>query len=303
MAINTSAQITIVKLFSQLALPALQKTLRMGSIINRAYDNAPGNVGDTVNVPVPPTNVVANDLTEGNPVSYQQTTMGNVAVVVNKHKESSFEITDVAKLFSNVDLMKFYIEPAVIAVAQQVETDIFSQYTNATSGPVGAQGTPLTSAVVGSAETALYAAEAYGQPYLALTPGDYDVVRALPEFADLAKIGSDTMVSSALSQGVLGSIKGFNVFRSQLVPSVVTSGPITTNYNLAFRPDAITLVTRKFNPVLPGMGVVSEDITLGDFTMQVVLSYDPTTFAYRCSVHSLYGVKTLRPTFMTQVLS
>jgi hypothetical protein len=301
---NTSAQITIVKLFASLGLPALQKTLRMGSLINRAYDSTPGNVGDTVNVPVPPTNVVANDLTEGDGVQYQQTSMSNVQVVVNKHKESSFEITNVAELFSNVDLMKFYIEPAVISVAEQIEADIFSQYTNATGTTVGSQGTPLTSAVIGSAETALYNAKAYGQKYLALTPGDYDVVRALPEFSNIYQIGSDTMVSDALAKGVLGNIKGFDVFRSQLTPSVTVGSPaVTTHYNLAFVPDAIAMVTRKFNPILPNMGAVSSDISLGNFSMQVVMSFDPTTFAYRCSVHALYGIKALRSTFMSQVLS
>jgi hypothetical protein len=301
MALNTSAQLTIVKLFSELALPALQKTLQMGSLINTAYDSNPGNVGDTVNVPVPPTNVVANDLTEGSDVQYQQTTLGNIAVVVNKHKESSFGVTDVAQLFTNVSLMKTYIEPHIISVAEQIEADIFSMYANATAGPVGTQGTPLTAALIGSAETALYNAKAYGNKYLALTPTQYDVVRGLSEFTDQYRIGND---QNALATGVLGQIKSFNVFRSHLTPSVGVGSPVvTTDYGLAFTPDAITMATRKFAPVINGMGAVSSDVSLGGFTMQVVMSYNPVNFSYRVSVHALYGVKALRPTFMTQVKS
>src|SRR5690349_52568 len=118
---NTSAQITIVILFASAALPALQKTLKMGSLINKAYDSRPGDVGDTVNVPVPPTTVVANDLSEGSDVVRQQTSMGNVQIVVNKHKESSFTVTDVAQLLTNVDLINFYVTPHVISIAEQIE--------------------------------------------------------------------------------------------------------------------------------------------------------------------------------------
>jgi hypothetical protein len=298
---NTSAQITIVKLFAEKALPALQKTLKMGGLINRAYDNRPGDVGDTVNVPVPPTTVVANDISEGSNVVRQQTSMGNVAITVNKHKESSFTLTDVAQLLSNVNLIDFYVTPHIISVAEQIEADIFALYANATSGPVGTQGTPLTSAVIGSAETTLYQAKAYGDKYLALTPTDYDIVRALPEFVNQYQIGND---QNALATGILGQIKGFNVFRSQVVPSVGVGSPVvTTNYNLAFTPDAMTMVTRPFKSIPQGLGAVSADVDLGDFKMQLVWSYDPNGLAQQFTVHCLYGVKALRPTFMTQVKS
>lgn len=300
MGFNTSSQLaTIVQVFADRALPALQDTLKMGSLVNRAYDNRPGDVGNTVNISVPPTNVVANDISEGSAVQYQQTSLSNVPILVNKHKESSFEITDVAQMYSNLDLVDTWLSPHVISIAQQIETDIFSMYANATSGPVGTQGTPLTSAVIGSAETALYNAKAYGDKYLALTPGDYDVVRALPEFVNQYQIGND---QNALATGILGQIKGFNVFRSQLTPSVTVSST-TTNYNLAFVPDAIALVTRSFKDIPQGLGAVTGNISLGGFTMQLVWSYDPTSFAQRFSLHCLYGVKALRPTFMSQVKS
>ena len=302
MAFDTSSQITVMKLFADRGLPALQKTLKMGSLINTAYSSSPGTIGDTVNVPVPPTNVVANDLSEGSDVSYQQTSMGNVAVVVNKHKESSFSVTSVADLFSNVALMDFYLTPHVISIAEQIEADIFAQYANATTGPVGAQGTALTSAVIGSAETALYNAKAYGDKYLALTPGDYDVVRSLPEFVNQYQIGTD---QNALATGILGQIKGFNVFRSQLTPSVVTTGPVTTHYNLAFVPDFVTMCTRQFKDIPQGLGAVSSNITLpgSNFSMQLVWSYNPQALAQTFTVHCLYGIKTLRPTFGAQLLS
>lgn len=298
---NTSSQITVVKLFAEKALPALQKTLAMGSLINRQYDNRPGDVGDTVKVPVPPTTVVANDISEGNNVSFQQTSLGNVDIVVNKHKESSFTITDVAQLMSNVDLIDTWVTPHIVSVAEQVESDIMALYANLTGGPVGTQGTALSSATIGAAETALYNAKAYGEKYLALTPGDYDVVRALPEFVNQYQIGND---QNALATGVLGQIKGFNVFRSQLVPSVGVGSPVvTTNYNMAFTPDSMALVTRPFRAIPQGLGAVSTDIEIGNFKMQLVWSYNPAALAQQFTVHCLYGVKALRPTFGVQVKS
>jgi len=297
---NTSAEFAsqVVKLFAAQALEPLQKTLKMGSIINRKWDNQPGAVGDTVNVAVPPTTVVANDISEGNAVQFQQTAISTVAITVNKHKESSFTIPDVSQLLTNVSLFDTYVRPHVIAMAEQIESDIFGLYTGLTTPAVGAQGTALTSAVIGSAETALYSAKAYGDKYLALTPADYDVVRALPEFSNVYQIGSDTMVSQALAMGVLGNIKGFNVFRSQLVPIA------TTHYNIAFTPDAMTLVSRPFGAIPPGIGAVSADIVSpGGFGMRLVWSYNAPYLAQQWTLHALYGVQVLRPTFGLQVKS
>src|SRR5260370_23366184 len=120
------------------------------------------------------------------------------------------------------------MEHAIISVAEQVETDLFSQYATFTTTAVGTAATPLTSAVIGSAETALYNAKVYGDKYLALCPASYDVVRALPEFVNQYQIGND---QNALATGVLGQIKGFNVFRSQLAPTVTAGSPaVTTQY-------------------------------------------------------------------------
>jgi P22 coat protein - gene protein 5 len=296
---NTKSQITVVELFAEKALPALKKTLLMGSLINRQWDNRPGDVGDTIHVPVSPTGVVANDISEGSNVQYQQTSVGNVDITVDKHKEASFTLTDVVQVMTNVDLIDTYVVPHIIAVAEQVEADIMGLYANLTTSAVGSQGTPLTSAVIGSAETALYNAKAYGEKYLVLSPTDYDVVRALPEFSNQYQIGND---QNALATGILGQIKGFNVFRSQLAPSVTVGSPaVTTRYNMAFTPDAMTLVSRPFKAIPQGLGAVSTDIDMGTFKMQLVWSYNPVALAQQFTVHVLYGVKALRPTFGLQV--
>src|SRR6266849_6328478 len=52
----TSANFTaaVVKLFSTKIPEVLKANLIMGGLVNRSYDDAPGNIGNLVHVPLPP---------------------------------------------------------------------------------------------------------------------------------------------------------------------------------------------------------------------------------------------------------
>src|SRR5215472_3297344 len=95
----TSANVAsaIVKLVAVDALPALVSNLVMGNLVNRDFEPTLAQHGDTVNVPIPPV-LVANDIIEGDNVQSQNTAPGNAQIVLNKHKEATFVIQDVAKV-------------------------------------------------------------------------------------------------------------------------------------------------------------------------------------------------------------
>ena len=125
MGIITSANVAtaIVKLVAVEALPALMGNLVMGNLINRDYEPVLANTGDTVNVPIPPT-LIANNIAEGGTVQPQNPNLGNAQIVLNTHVEATFQIPDVTKCLAVPDLLKLYMQPAVVALAQRIETDL-----------------------------------------------------------------------------------------------------------------------------------------------------------------------------------
>src|SRR3954453_21747404 len=157
----TSANVAnaIVKLVAVDALPALMGNLIMGNLVNRDFEPTLAQAGDTVNIPIPPT-LVANNLAEGGSVVTQNASLGNAAIVLNTHAEATFQIPDVSKVLAVPDLLKLYMQPAVIALGEKIETDLLKLATQFTAnGAVGAAGAAVTESIVDAAETALFNAK------------------------------------------------------------------------------------------------------------------------------------------------
>src|SRR5437764_8891207 len=129
MGVITSANVAnaIVKLVAVDALPALMGNLVMGNLVNRDFEPMLARAGDTINVPIPPV-LVANNIVEGGEVKTQNPNLGNAQIVLNTHAEATFQIPDVTKVLAVPDLLKLYMQPAVIALAEKIETDLLNLY-------------------------------------------------------------------------------------------------------------------------------------------------------------------------------
>src|SRR5947207_12933818 len=127
----TSANVAnaIVKLVAVDALPALMGNLVMGNLVNRDYEPVLANAGDTINVPIPPT-LVANNLAEGGTVQTQNPSLGNAQIVLNTHAEATFQIPDFTNVLALPDLIRLYMQPAVMALAVRSESDRLNMYTH-----------------------------------------------------------------------------------------------------------------------------------------------------------------------------
>src|SRR5436305_487619 len=189
----TSANLAnaIVKLGAAAALPALVGNLVMGNLVNRDYDPVLAQAGDTVNIPIAPT-LIANNLLEGGTVTTQNPNLGNAQIVLNTHAEATFLVPDVTKVLAVPDLLKMYMQPAVVALAERIETDLMGMYPFFTSNTaVGTAGTAITESVVDAAETALFAAKvpATSQKYLVLDSSAYSSLRQIPRFSEYNSAG------------------------------------------------------------------------------------------------------------------
>jgi len=297
----TSANVAnaIVKLVAADALPALVGNLVMGNLVNRDYEPTLAQAGDTVNVPIPPT-LVANNIAEGGMVLTQNPNLGNAQIVLNTHCEATFQIPDVTKVLAVPDLLQVYMRPAVVALAERIESDLLGLYAGFSANtPVGTAGSAITESTVDAAETALFAAKlpAREAKYLIVDAGTYSNLRQIPRFSEFQTAGEAGL--RTLVDGTIGKIKDFFVFRSQFIPSTGSS-PLNM-HNLAFAKDAIGLVVRRLPQPLPGTGAIAEYAELGNFGMRVTMSYQPNTLAQQFTVDVLYGCGILRNGFGVQV--
>jgi P22 coat protein - gene protein 5 len=303
MAAITSSNVAnaIVKLVAADALPALMGNLVMGNLVNRDYEQTLARAGDTVNVPIPPT-LVANNIAEGGTVQTQNPNLGNAQIILTTHAEATFQVPDVTKILAVPDLLKLYMQPAVVAIAERIESDLLALYPQFTTNTaVGTGGSALTEATVDSAETALFSAKvpASRMKYLVVDPTSYSALRQISRFSEFNTAGEAGL--RALIDGAVGKMKDFYIFRSQFVPKTGSS-PVTT-HNLAFSRDAIGLVIRRLPQPLPGTGAIAEYAELGNFGMRVTMSYQPNTLAQQFTVDVLYGTGVLRNSFAVQVNS
>jgi P22 coat protein - gene protein 5 len=303
MSTITSANLAnaIVKLVAADALPALVGNLVMGNLVNRDYEPVLAHSGDTVNVPIPPV-LVANNIAEGGTITAQSPSLGNAQIVLNTHAEASFQIPDVTKALAYPELLKAYMQPAVIAIAERVESDLLGLYGQFTANtPVGTAGVAVTEATIDSAETALFSAKvpASAPKYLMVDSNTYSQIRQIPRFSEYYSSGEAGL--KALVEGNVGKMKDFFIFRSQFVPTT-GSAPKNT-HNLAFSKDGIGLVVRRLPQPLPGTGAVAEYAEMGNFGLRIVMSYQPNTLAQQFTVDVLYGCGVLRNNFGVQVNS
>jgi len=296
---STNVANAIVKLVAADALPVLTGNLVMGNLVNRDYEPVLAQAGDTVNVPIPPV-MVANNIAEGGTVQTQNPSLGNAQIVLNTHAEATFQIPDVTKVLAVPDLLRIYMQPAVAAIAQKIETDLLNLYLNFTANPaVGTAGTPITEATIDAAETALFLSKIppSEQKFMVVDAATYSAWRQIPRFSEFQTAGDAGL--RAIVDGSIGKVKDFFVFRSQFVQKTGSS-PVTT-HNLAFAKDAIGLVVRRLPQPLPGTGGVAEYAELGNFGMRVVMSYQPNTLAQQFTVDVLYGCGVLRNASGVQV--
>lgn len=298
--LSQNALMAIPKLVAADVLPAVVGSLVMGNLVNRDYEATLAQAGDVVNVPIAP-NLTANNIAESGSVQNQNKSLGNAAITLSRHYESSFAIPDVTQVFTRPDLVRTYMTSAVIAVAEQIETDILACYGQLNfNASVGTANTALTESVIDSAESNLFTAKVpAGVPkFLVLSATAYGQVRQIGRFTELQTAGLGLNGPNPILTGQVLQVKGFNAFRSQYVSKVST----TTN-NVAFVRDTLALVVRKLPITPPGMGVVQTYAEYGNFGMRVSMSYVPGQLQQQFTVDVLYGAGVLRNNFGQLVLS
>ena len=281
-------------------LPLLEPSFMMGGLINRDFEDTLANYGDIVTVGIPPT-LVANNIIESGQVQLQNPSFGNAQVQLDTHAETSFQIPDVTKALTQPEIIQPLLQSAALAIASKVESDIFGQYPLFTANtPVGGQ-TAMDESRIDAAETTLFNQFVpRGTPLtLAVSGNAYGQMRQIPRFTEY-QTGVNRNQASPIQTGVLpdGGIKSFSVYRSQFVPKV--GG---TTYNLAFAKDSLALVMRRLPLPLPGQGAMGASMARNNFSLRVIMSYQPNSLGQQFTVDTFYGIAPLRENMAVVVQS
>lgn len=296
---SVNSGLAIMKLVAAKAMPALFGNLVMGNLVNRDFEPTLANGGDTVNVPLPPV-LVANNIAEAGTVTNQNPNLGNAQIVLNSHVEATFNLPDVTRILSNVDLIATYLDPAVIAIAEKIETDLLAMYPLFNANAAVGAATAMDEARIDLAETTLFASKVpASQPRYLITSGTaYSQARSISRFSEFQILGNPDASMAAIASGEVGKLKNFLVFRSQFVAK-----PSTTTYNFGFTKNAIGMAIRRLPLPLPGTGAMATYAEMGGFGVRVLMSYAPNSLAQQITVDCLYGAGVLRNNHGIQVQS
>lgn len=279
----------IPEIWANTALPYLRNAIVVASRVARDSEVSAEKVGDTINIPYPGT-FTTNDKGAGTEYTLQQPSGATtVPVVLDKHKEVTFNLEDIVRAEANQDLMIRYGQGAAIAIAEKIETDLLAAMVAATN-TVGAYGTDLDAADFAAAWKALTDLKAPQDGRFAVI-STKDYAAALQDTTLTAFIAANR--PTAVSEANLGPLYGFDTFASQLVPTVAATP--TQTKNVFWRRDAVMLAMRTLPDPPPNTGARAATVQDPEsgLILRVLMGYDIRLGGVQVTYDVLYGVKLL----------
>jgi hypothetical protein len=281
---TTELSVNIATIVAAQALGYLRANTVLARLVNRDYDDEVASFGQTVTVPIGGT-LSVNDKAGNAVVTLQTPTATSATVTLNKHKEVSFLIEDIARALARADWLNVYASDAMAHLAEQIDDDLaglysgFSQTADATTG--------LTEEHFREAQRLLNAAKApQAQRYA-----------VLHEDAQFEALGIERIINRdyaealgrAAASSFLGQFMGFDLFMDQMVN--VAAGQAK---NLFFQRNAMVFVTRPLPPAPDGAGVVQTTMSEDGIGLRVTISYSADYLGVQVTIDVLYGVAELR---------
>ncbi len=276
---NANAIATVV---SARALAPLKSNTVAWAIATMDYQSELASFGSQVNIPIP-AEFSSNLIADGGTVTRQANNLGNAALILNKHREITWEHTDINKALATPDLEGLSLYQAVANLAEDMDGDLLGIYASFTGTAKGAYNTAITEAVVDGSETELFdqrVPEA-ARKSCVVTGTGYSNMRLIPRFTENDKRGS----GDAASARIQGSVKGFTVYRAQ--KTNVTSS--TQRHGIAMGPAALLGAVRNLGTERSGMGVVQAELSEDGVTIRVTMSYDHPALGRMTTLDILYG--------------
>lgn len=266
------------------ALGYLKANTVFTRLVNRDYENEVATFGNVVKIPYGGA-LSVNDKSANTAVTRQVPGDGVYTLTLNKHKEVTFLLEDIAKAFARPDWFNVYAADAMAKMAEQIDADIaalysgFSQSIDATTG--------LAEDDFRNARRLLNAAKApMTQRYAVLS-----------EDADYEALGIERIINrdyaealgKQASDAMIGRFMGFDIFMDQMITT--TGGECK---NMFFHRNAIVFASRPLPAAPTNAGVQQRVMAEDGVGIRVTVGYDKDLLGVQFTIDCLYGVAEMR---------
>jgi hypothetical protein len=272
-----SNSILTIDVIAKEALRILENNLVMSKLVHRAHESEFGNAmngfeaGDTISIRRPTDFTVRDGATAVN----QDIVEGKTTLVVDKQKGVDFGFTSKELTLNINDLSERAIKPAMVQLANQVDSDLMALYKQVPNwaGTAGQTINSFADFAKGPELLDQYAIPMDGRSAV-LSPADH-----------WALLGSQTalymsdVARGAYRNGSLGVIGGVDTYMSQQVPAHTTGADVagTVNQSIVSTTIAYTAVKDSMQQTITSASV---NFNAGDvFTIDDVYAVNPVSKA------------------------
>ena len=261
----------IPEIFSKLLQAKFYKQSVLPAITNHDYEGEISGAGDKVTIRTVPAVTIGD---YAGSITTQELTTAKVELLIDKAKYYSFEVQDILKAQSNIDLLEAASGDASEGMRIAVETDVLTGVvTGATT--IGAQTTITAANVLTSILSMSTSLDNLNVP----EEGRFIVVS--PEFVSLLKqselrqaylTGDDT---SPLRNGKVGMVDRFTVYQSNMLYTPGSGADSGYTHIVAGHPKAISFASQftntetirmesKFGDAVRGLQVYGSKVVVPD---------------------------------------
>lgn len=258
------------------ALMQLENNLVMGKLVHREYKKEFVKVGATVDVRKP----VKFSVTDGATRSNQDVQEASTPFTIDKRKHVSWKFNTQDLTLSVEQYSERYIKPAMIALANQVDTDLLGLYKNVSQYVGTAATTPATFAQLGAPAVRLdKGAVPTEERRLVLDPN------AAFNVADMLKsLYNPELVKGAIRGRSMGPIAGLETYMDQNVKTHTVGTWGTTplvagaSQSVTYANAAHTYGTTSQSLNIDGLTATTGTVKAGDrFTIANVYAVNPVS--------------------------
>lgn len=288
-------------IWAQESLIVLENNLVMGALVHRNFENTAQLVGDVINTRKPGT-FTSNAKGATANITIQDASATNVAITLNKHQDVSFQVFDIEATRNFKDVILEFVEPALIAHAEKVDSDLTAEYANFTLTDVDLSAGAADIPGVMKVRKALSDGKVpfNGRNFVVGTQADSDLMQ-IQTFHEADKRG-DTI---GLQEASIGRKFGFDFWADQNIVATGTT-PNIKDHAMAFHRNAIALVTRPLKTAAPPATIGGPSVAILDnrgLGLRVMIGYDIKAKSVIVSIDLLYGVKTLDGSLGVEVIT
>lgn len=278
------------------ALLVLINNMVMAGLVYKDYAGDFKKKGDTIVIRKPAT-FSAEDFSSS--ISLQNITEGSTSLVLNHIGDVSVNFTSKERTLNVEDFVSQIAAPAMLAIAQKVDSDLHKEFYKAIPSFTGTSGTtPSQLDDIAGARKFLNNQKAPVSPRAAVWSPDAEAkFNVVPGIVNAEKSGA----LGALREGSIGKVFGFDNFMSQNVqvhtPGTFAANAVTTKISTLAVVDSYTLVIKSASGAATGTLVAGDILQVGNDQYTVTASATASGGTVSATVYpavkSAYAVDTV----------